>query len=89
LGEPNDLVDENPYYLELGADAPRRQERWREFLLGDDPKEEANRRADGVTGKEGIRQEAKENRSRQAGRARGRSKKGKRSILVVNIGLEP
>jgi putative transposase len=75
LGEANDLVDENPYYLELSADPTRRQERWRGFLLDDDPKEESIRNQDWVIGSEGFRQGATEHRSRPARRAKGRPKK--------------
>jgi putative transposase len=82
LGEANDLVDPNPYYLELGADPARRQQRWREFLLGEDPKEEAIRRQDWLVGDEGFRQEAAEHRSWPVGRGKGRPRKSDKGAFL-------
>jgi hypothetical protein len=49
------LIDYNVWYQGLGGDAPSRQQRWREFLLGDDPNEEVMRRHDWVEGGEDAR----------------------------------
>jgi hypothetical protein len=46
LGEADDLLNIHPYYLELHSEPAGRQQRWREFLLGPDAKEEAVRRQD-------------------------------------------
>jgi putative transposase len=40
LGEPDPLLAENPWYQELGSTAAKRRRRWREFVLGEDPREE-------------------------------------------------
>src|SRR5271165_3043503 len=44
LDETDPLVRADTYYLQLSPEEPRRQERWREFLLVADVKEEAVRR---------------------------------------------
>ena len=41
----------DPCYLEMAAEPGRRQQRWREFLMGDDPREEATRRAEWSVGR--------------------------------------
>jgi hypothetical protein len=41
------LLSYNVWYQDLAPDAARRQRRWREFLLAEDPNEEAVRRAIG------------------------------------------
>jgi putative transposase len=75
LGEPNPLLAQNSYYLELGATPARRQERWREFLLDEDPKEAVIARQDGVVGEADFREATAMHRSRAAGRGRGRPRK--------------
>ncbi|MBI3010933.1 MAG: transposase [Candidatus Omnitrophica bacterium] len=37
LGEPNPLVDEDPYYATLGPDAPTRQQRYQDFVRLEGP----------------------------------------------------
>src|SRR5205809_4548627 len=49
-GEADALLSANPWYEALSADSVRRQERWREFLLGEDAKEEVVRQSDWVIG---------------------------------------
>ena len=46
LGTKDTLLHYNVWYQGLGEDAASRQQRWREFLLGDDPHEEVIRRGD-------------------------------------------
>jgi hypothetical protein len=75
LGEANPLLAKNPNYLEMGATPARRQERWREFMLGEDPKGAAIARQDGVRGAADFRAATPMHRSRAAGRGRGRPRK--------------
>ena len=79
LGEPNDLLSENSNYLEFGADASRRQDRWRAFLLDEDPKEAAVMREEGQVGEPLFRGEALPHHSRLVGRGRGRPKKAEKT----------
>jgi putative transposase len=44
LGTADQLLSYNVWYRELAADDEQRQQRGREFLLGDDPREEQIRR---------------------------------------------
>jgi len=46
LGVQQPLLSYNVWYRDLGPDATRRQQRWRQFLLGEDPNEEAVRQGD-------------------------------------------
>ena len=48
------LLAENSFYLEWGGDDGSRQQRWREFLTHEDPKEQSIRRADWVVGDESF-----------------------------------
>ena len=54
LGEPNERLTPDPYYLELGPEPSQRQERWRQFLLDADRKEEVIRRQDWVLGDQDL-----------------------------------
>ena len=74
LGEADPLLAENPSYGELAPDAAGRQRRWREFLLGDDPLEEAVRRGDWAIGDESFRQRMQQVQERPA-RRRGRPRR--------------
>ncbi len=49
LGRADRLLAVNPWY-ERFAESAARQQRWREFLVGEDPPEEDVRRAEGVLG---------------------------------------
>jgi putative transposase len=72
LGEPDELLTANPYYLEMAPEPTRRQERWRAFLSDHDPKEEAIGRQDWLLGQVDLRRETQDRHSRPAGRGRGR-----------------
>jgi hypothetical protein len=73
LGEANGLVAANTWYEGLAPTAATGQQRWRQFLLGEDTKEEAMRGQDWVLGGEefpgGMQQQA----GRPAPRGRGRA----------------
>ena len=75
LGVPDPLLADNPYYLELSPAEKQRRQKWREFLLGEDPKEEAFQQGDGAVGDEAFRLRAWQERGRPAPRCRGRPRK--------------
>jgi putative transposase len=75
LGEPNRLLATNPWYDQLAVRSNRRRQLWREFLLGEDPKEEVVLRQDWATGGERFRADAAQARSRAVPRGRGRRRK--------------
>ncbi|HZU38672.1 MAG TPA: transposase [Gemmataceae bacterium] len=75
LGKADPLLSYNVWYRELGGDDAQRQQRWREFLLGDDPREEEVRRGDWTTGDDAFRRRVQRQASRPA-RRRGRPRKG-------------
>jgi putative transposase len=75
LGVPDGLVAENPYYGELAKAPERRQQMWRELLMGEDPREEAVRKGDWVVGEEAFRKRAGQELGRPAPRHRGRPRK--------------
>jgi hypothetical protein len=75
VGAANPLVDLNPCYLELAAEPERRQQLWREFLLGDDPKEALLRQAEFVAGDEDFCRRLKETRGRVVQPRHGRPRK--------------
>jgi putative transposase len=72
LGEADGLVDENPEYLALADTPRRRQELWRGFLVGDDPREDAARREDGAVGDAAFLARLLQAHGRPAPRRRGR-----------------
>ena len=74
-GEVDALLAPNPWYDELSADPARRQQLWREFLLGEDPKEAEVRRPDWVVGGEEFRRRMQQAAGRPAPRPRGRPKR--------------
>jgi putative transposase len=74
LGETDPLLSYNVWYQGLGAEAGQRQERWREFLLGDDPHEELVRRGDWTVGPDSYRRRMERPGARPA-RRRGRPRK--------------
>jgi putative transposase len=76
LGQADDLLTLHPYYLELGAEPARRQERWRAFLLDSDPKEEILRRQTWLVGSAVFRRDTQDRHSRPVGRGRGRRPQG-------------
>jgi putative transposase len=72
LGEADALLAANPWYEALSPEPARRQALWRDFLLGDDPKEEAVRRDDWVIGGPAFRRRMQRRGARPAPRGRGR-----------------
>jgi putative transposase len=85
LGEGNGLLAVNPWYEELSPEPTRRQQLWREFLLGEDVKEAAVRRPDWVVGSETFRQRMQQAASRPAPRRRGRPSKAAGSLMGTFI----
>jgi putative transposase len=75
LGVADGLLDYNVWYQELAGEPARRQQRWREFLLGDDPKEEMVRRHDWIVGEESYRRRMQVPQARAVRRWRGRPRK--------------
>ncbi len=74
LGRPDPLLSYNVWYQSLADDAGQRQLRWREFLLGDDPREAAVRRGHWTVGDEAFRRRMPRSAPRP-GRRRGRPRK--------------
>ncbi len=74
-GRIDPLLAENPEYLALAADAVGRQQRWREFVLGSDPREEQVRQGDWAIGNDDFRRRAGMEAGRPAPRRRGRPRK--------------
>jgi putative transposase len=75
LGEVNSLLTANPCYEELAATAEQRQERWREFLLAEGPKEKEVRRIAGVVGSAVFEQRLEDWQGRRVRGRRGRRSK--------------
>jgi len=71
LGELDPLLTEDPCYMELSPDASRRQELWREFLLGEDDREEAVKQGDWAVGDDGFRERMAQALGRPQPRRRG------------------
>jgi putative transposase len=71
-GAYDGLLAENAWYREFGADAGDRQQRWREFLLGEDLREEVVRRGEWVIGSDAFRGRMQRLQARPAPRGRGR-----------------
>jgi putative transposase len=87
MGEPDALVAENPYYLELSPAIERRRQLWREFLLGEDPREEAVRRGDWAVGDDRFRRRALQELGRPAPRGRGRPRKAAAAAVQISTQL--
>jgi len=62
----------NPWYDGLATESGRRQALWRDFLVGDDPREVMVRRQDWVIGSDAFRQHMQRQRGRPQPRQRGR-----------------
>ena len=75
LGAANPLLSYNVWYRELARTDEGRQQRWREFLLGDDPKEELVCREDWVVGPDSYRRRMQVPEARPTRRWRGRPRK--------------
>src|SRR5207237_185291 len=76
LGETDPLLAANAEYINLSQDGARRQQLWREFLLGEDPREEEVRREDWALGDQAFRLRAMVQMGRAMPRRRGRPPKG-------------
>jgi putative transposase len=76
LGEADELLTPNPWYEALSPDPGRRQQLWREFLLGEDPKEAAVRREEGLVVGAGLARRTRRVRSRPMPRGPGRPSAG-------------
>jgi putative transposase len=85
LGEADPLLADNPEYLGLAESPGRRQQLWREFLLADDPREEAVRCGDWAVGDGDFRRRVLVAQGRPAPRRRGRPRKAG----VVDPGISP
>ncbi len=72
LGKTDALLAPNPWYEGLASEAAARARRWQEFLLGDDPKEPAIRRADWAIGGPAFRKRLQCPGARPIARGRGR-----------------
>lgn len=76
LGQSDPWVSANPLYAELAESAVRRQQLWRDFLLGDDPREAAVQRGEWAVGDESFRDRLQSLRGRPlTQRRRGRPRK--------------
>ena len=74
-GAANALVTESAEYHELASEPEVRQECWRRFLLGDDPREQAVRRGDWVIGDKAFCLQVSQARGRPIPGGRGRPRK--------------
>jgi putative transposase len=72
LGVADPLLAYNVWYRALASDAQGREQRWREFLLEDDAKEEIVRRGDWILGEETYRRQMQQPKARATRRVRGR-----------------
>jgi putative transposase len=72
LGEPDPLLAENPWYQELAAKEAARRQRWREFLLAEDPREPVVCRDDWVLGGDAFQRATQALQGRPVPRRRGR-----------------
>ena len=72
LGKCDGLLADNPWYAALATELTERMRRWREFLLGDDPKESTIRAADWAVGGAAFRQRLHRPAGRAEPRGRGR-----------------
>src|SRR5262249_10027863 len=74
-GEADALLAEKPWYTALGHSAAQRQQRWREFLLGVDEREEVVRRGAWAVGDEEFRRRQRQVQGRPGHGRRGRPPK--------------
>jgi hypothetical protein len=68
----NSLLAANAWYQEWSTVPEMRQQRWRDFLLAEDPRAEGIQRGDWVFGAEGFRLESQSLQGRAKPRGRGR-----------------
>jgi len=81
-GAADRLVTESAEYHEWPSEAQGREERWRSFLLGEDPREQAVRRGDWVIGDDAFRLQVSQARGRPMPRGRGRPRKSSKPAQV-------
>jgi hypothetical protein len=81
------LLAPNPWHEASSEQASRRQALWREFLLGEDPKEAAVRGADRVIGSDVFRQRMRELEGRPVPRRRGRPSRAARVPIMPQVAL--
>jgi hypothetical protein len=75
MGQADPLLAENAEYLALAAEPARGQALWRQFLLGDDPREEVVRQGGWAIGDDDFRLRALLHQGRAGPRRRGRPRK--------------
>jgi putative transposase len=80
LGEADPLLADNPWYRELASNPRVRQQRWREFLLGHDPREAVVARADWAVGDEAFRRRMAQRHGRPVPRPRGRPRQAPAAV---------
>jgi putative transposase len=78
LGEADPLLMANPWYEELAAEAQYRQQRWRELLLRDDPREAEVRQATWAAGADSFRGRLQDVRGRPTRPRRGRPRQARK-----------
>jgi putative transposase len=84
LGEADALLDENPEYVGLSDKPARRQQLWREFLLGADVREDVVQRGDWAIGDEDFRRRVLHEQGRPGPRRRGRPPKAGPSAGLIS-----
>jgi putative transposase len=82
LGAVDPLLTADPCYTELSADPERRQQLWREFLLGEDVREEVVRRGEWALGDDEFRGRMAQVPGRPLPRPRGRPPKSAKGAAV-------
>jgi putative transposase len=88
-GQADGLLAANPWYDSLAAESARRQALWREFLLGEDPKEGAILSHDWALGDAGFRRAFRQIKARPVPRGRGRPSKQPASCPTSQGALFP
>ncbi len=87
LGRPDPLLAENAEFLALAGDAAGRQRIWRDFLRGEDAREEQMRRGDWAIGDDDFRLRARLEQGRPAPRRRGRPPKQATTSVQISSQL--
>jgi putative transposase len=87
LGKSDPLLAPNVWYESLAREPAGRIQRWREFLVGDDPKEPTIRTADWVVGGAAFRRRLHRPHGRAEPRSRGRPPVGPSNDPAGRISL--